>query len=338
MALVEHIMATRPWSFTATLIPILVTAAVVEHPIQSWDFLLVSVLGLAVHAGANLTNTYFDFKHGIDTVSSAASGCGDTTLFTNRSKQRVTAQSVLKMAILMYGIAFGAVIPLLHKLWSEWKPPTRVLLPGATAITFESDIPMFIPTIITFVVTICLSVFYTASPVALKYRALGDVIVFLCFGPLLMHGTAVFLSRHLHSYLVPYSVIVGVLTEAILHANNIRDLHSDKESAITTLAICLGAKGSTLFFFLLFVVVYTIGFYIAAYEHWGVVFALFLTFLPIIHVCKKIMKHAGERTATNARSTLTSVPEEVATTIHLPFGIFFFLGIRYTSTGFLTLS
>ena len=64
----EYVIATRPWSFTAAAIPILVTGAVVAPSmILSTNFLRCLVMGITVQAGANLTNTYFDYVNGFDT-------------------------------------------------------------------------------------------------------------------------------------------------------------------------------------------------------------------------------------------------------------------------------
>jgi hypothetical protein len=76
--------AARPWSFTASYFPMLLTAlslaTVPELAALVWDgqelsfllkFVLVLVGGIGVHAGANLTNTYYDYFKEVDADSSA---------------------------------------------------------------------------------------------------------------------------------------------------------------------------------------------------------------------------------------------------------------------------
>jgi 1,4-dihydroxy-2-naphthoate octaprenyltransferase len=74
---------------------------------------------------------------------------------------------------------------------------------------------------------ILLAFFYTADPIGLKYHALGDITIFLCFGPLLMECTSLLLTGSLYAPLLIYSFPIGLLTEAILHANNARDIKAD---------------------------------------------------------------------------------------------------------------
>ena len=76
--------AARPWSFTASYFPMLLTAlslsTVPEIAAVVWEgqelsfllkFVLVLVGGIGVHAGANLTNTYYDYYKQVDADSSA---------------------------------------------------------------------------------------------------------------------------------------------------------------------------------------------------------------------------------------------------------------------------
>ena len=64
---VEYIIASRPYSFTASIIPVLMTAVVVGSSLRSEMFIRAMIMGVAAQAGANLTNTYFDFHKGVDT-------------------------------------------------------------------------------------------------------------------------------------------------------------------------------------------------------------------------------------------------------------------------------
>lgn len=89
-----------------------------------------------------------------------------------------------------------------------------------------------------------LALFYSADPIGLKYHGLGDVVVFLCFGPLLMEGTSLLVCGRFQLSVLAYSVPIGLLTTAILHANNTRDMVPDKASGAITLALTLGFRRS----------------------------------------------------------------------------------------------
>ena len=83
----ECVLATRPWSFTAALVPILVTAAVVNELAFNMKLLQAVAIGVFVQAGANLTNTYFDYSNGIDTKDNT----GDYTLVEKKLKPETVA-------------------------------------------------------------------------------------------------------------------------------------------------------------------------------------------------------------------------------------------------------
>jgi 1,4-dihydroxy-2-naphthoate octaprenyltransferase len=69
-----------------------------------------------------------------------------------------------------------------------------------TAIVFPMLITHVNSQLITvFSCGIVLAFFYTATPVGLKYHALRDVTIFLCFGPLLMQCTSLMISGEMRS-------------------------------------------------------------------------------------------------------------------------------------------
>ena len=96
-----------------------------------------------------------------------------------------------------------------------------------------------------------LAFFYTAGSVKYKYRGLGEIGVFLCYGPFLVVGTALIQTGR---FLVPalfFSVPVGLHVVAILFANNMRDSANDAKAGALTLARLLGGRGSLTFYYVL---------------------------------------------------------------------------------------
>jgi 1,4-dihydroxy-2-naphthoate octaprenyltransferase len=78
-ALSELVIATRPWSFTAGIIPVVITAAVAGVPLTDLKLISALVMAVSIQAGANLTNTYYDFANGVD-----FEGNGQQTLVDRR--------------------------------------------------------------------------------------------------------------------------------------------------------------------------------------------------------------------------------------------------------------
>ncbi|UCH11468.1 MAG: prenyltransferase, partial [Fidelibacterota bacterium] len=87
-------------------------------------------------------------------------------------------------------------------------------------------------------------VFYTAGPIAYKYHALGDLLVFALMGPLMVIGSYFALTGSYEVSILYVSLPVGFLVAAILAANNYRDIAHDREAGIKTFASMLGYTGA----------------------------------------------------------------------------------------------
>ena len=94
----------------------------------------------------------------------------------------------------------------------------------------------------------CLAFFYTAPPLRLKYFALGDIAIFLAFGPLLCYCSLLLVSdRVAHTMWVQVfasTIPCACICECILHANNSRDIGEDSKAGLITLATLLGFEQS----------------------------------------------------------------------------------------------
>lgn len=89
---------------------------------------------------------------------------------------------------------------------------------------------------------------YTGGPWPYGYHALGEIAVFLFFG-----FAAVVGSRYAHDATIPaaawlLAVPIGALITAVLVANNIRDLDTDRASGKRTLAVIVGRRGTRVLF------------------------------------------------------------------------------------------
>ncbi len=93
--------------------------------------------------------------------------------------------------------------------------------------------------------------FYSENPLGLKYKALGELCVFLGYGPLLFSSCILSLTNHLYLCDLIFSVPFGLLTTCVLLANNIRDYEFEQGKTVT-LTIKYGLRFS---YFLLFFMV-----------------------------------------------------------------------------------
>jgi 1,4-dihydroxy-2-naphthoate octaprenyltransferase len=99
---------------------------------------------------------------------------------------------------------------------------------------------------------------YTGGPIPYGYRALGEVFVFLFFGPVAVVGTTYVQTGSLPGLAWAVSVPVGLLIVAILVVNNLRDLEGDAAVGKRTLAVLLGQRGTRLAFVGLIVVAFLV--------------------------------------------------------------------------------
>ena len=83
---------------------------------------------------------------------------------------------------------------------------------------------------------------YTAPPLKLAYRGLGELNVFVLMGPMMVLGG--FLVHRVAGMGVALtaSVPIGCLVASILHANNLRDLDDDRALGKQTLATIVGPR------------------------------------------------------------------------------------------------
>ncbi|MGR6874420.1 prenyltransferase [Pseudomonas sp. HK3] len=81
---------------------------------------------------------------------------------------------------------------------------------------------------------------YSGKPFRFKYRALGDVFVFLLCGPILTLGVGLSASGTMAPLLLLLGAYFGFIACGILNANNLNDIKVDAASGAKTLASVLG--------------------------------------------------------------------------------------------------
>jgi 1,4-dihydroxy-2-naphthoate polyprenyltransferase len=207
-------LATRPWSFTMTAISVGVGGAVaaLDGAFDVWLFLLTLVGAVCVHGATNLINDYFDYKSGVDRPGAP------TTLYRPHPLVQglISPQAVLWVSAGLYAIA--AIIGL-----------ALIVLKGAGLLWF-----ILLGAIASF--------FYTAGPIKYKYLALGELAVFLMWGPVIVGGTYFVQRGSLSPDAVLISVPFGLLVALVLLANNLRDIDYDRSAGIATLGTLLGQQ------------------------------------------------------------------------------------------------
>lgn len=95
---------------------------------------------------------------------------------------------------------------------------------------------------------------YTVGDNAYGYRGLGDVFVFIFFGPVSVLGVFYLITQNIVITTILPAITVGLLSVAVLNLNNMRDIESDKKSNKNTIVVKLGfAKAKIVHHFLVII-------------------------------------------------------------------------------------
>ncbi|KAF4711336.1 UbiA prenyltransferase domain-containing protein 1, partial [Perkinsus olseni] len=210
-----------------------------------------AVLALCLlQASANQINSVADFLNGIDDIHTAS----DRSLVDGI----LTPKTMVWSAVSLTGLS--AVFLLLT-------------LP-------EVDLAYWSYAILSWITQASFAILYTSGPFPLKYYAMGDLVIFIAFGPsvsalLALWATEPALSLSVLSDVFVFTLPSILLTIGILNANNIRDLDSDTEVGIYTVANVLGHKWCRIYFGMLQLFPHIISIWVAlSYHCYGILFSL----------------------------------------------------------------
>ena len=210
----DWLLATRPWSFTASALSVVVVLVYLEWLTGSvnWTNGALAVLGIILfHAAGNTWSDYCDYKSGVDTVEGAIS--------------IDTIKGGLFRAEQIRNLSIGLLIPgLLIGLWLLYTTGWGLLWIGIGGV----------------ICTLCYP--------PLKYRALGDLVIVLAYGLLPALGSSWVAVGEIDWRVLWVALPVALLVDAILHANNTRDAKTDGKANIRTMAMGMGVKASSVLY------------------------------------------------------------------------------------------
>ena len=214
-SLKDWLVAVRPWSFPASAMPVAVTLTYLYWLQQDVNWLngVWALLNIVVfHAAGNTWSDYFDYKHRVDRE--------DTHGVKTLTSGMFQPQEIYRLSLSLLVVALVAGIGLL------WRTGLPLLYIGMGGVACTLLYP------------------------SLKYRALGDVVIFIAYALLPMLGTAYAATGVADWNTMWVALPVGLITVAILHANNTRDMQTDVRADIRTLAMTVGARTSMLLYYL----------------------------------------------------------------------------------------
>ena len=206
----EWIIAVRPWSIPASAMPIVVTLAYLfwTGADVNWLLGIWSLIGMILfHLAGNVWSDYFDFKKKVD----ADDTFGAKTLTTGMFQP----EEIKKLAIglLVVSVACGLGLFAVTGLPLLWI--------GLAGVACTLLYPM------------------------LKFNALGDLDIVMAFAFLPTLGTSYAVTGAIDWSVLLIALPVGLITDGILHSNNIRDMRTDRRAGIRTMAMSMGLTAAT---------------------------------------------------------------------------------------------
>jgi 1,4-dihydroxy-2-naphthoate octaprenyltransferase len=99
---------------------------------------------------------------------------------------------------------------------------------------------------------------YTGGPFPYGYYGLGDLAVFVFFGPVAVGGTHYVQALALSPVVLAAALPVGALVTALLVVNNLRDIETDARAGKRTLAVRIGPRATRVEFIALLVFAYAL--------------------------------------------------------------------------------
>jgi 1,4-dihydroxy-2-naphthoate octaprenyltransferase len=177
----------------------------------NWFYFALALVGLVLaHAANNLSNDFFDLQEGLDTKDYPRALYAPHPVLSGLTTQRGLATAFITIT------AIDALIALY-----------LTYVRGPLVLAFAAA-------------GLLISLFYTARPVKMKYRGLGELGVFLVWGPLMIGGTFFVASGTLPSWIwvacLPYALAVTT----VVMGKHLDKLPYDKPRGVRTLAVILG--------------------------------------------------------------------------------------------------
>lgn len=223
--LVNIIRALRLPFVSVSILAFIFGSLIVRQNFNFINFLLGLVAVIATHLGANLINDYADSKSGVDWQDKNFYGFfGGSKLIQEGIFQEGL---YLKSAIILFIISLIGIIILSINLKSIF-------------------------CFISFLIILFMGWSYSHKPFYFSYHRLGELVIFILFGPAIVMG-AYFIQTGIFPDLRSFvlSLPFGILTAAILFANEIPDYNDDIKSKKFNLVYLFGPNKSYIFYIIL---------------------------------------------------------------------------------------
>ena len=217
----------RDIALPQSILPALLAVSMAAvHPDFSWWLALVALFGVVcAHLGFNLADDYFDYRHNDVEARKKVTAEGFRTHMEKchyiESGEATPKELLMAMCafLAVAGVAGGVV------WWFRGWPVAVLALAG-----------------------LLLGISYSGKPLELGYHGLGELVIGVMFGPLLMIGMQFAACGVFDDKIVWVSAAVGLLVTNIVYSHAVLDLKADAQAGKMTFARLLRTRGAMLSF------------------------------------------------------------------------------------------
>ena len=235
------LLAIRPKTLPAAVAPVVLGTAIAAHlgGVALGPAAAALLGALMLQIASNLANDIFDHEKGADRPGRL----GPT---------RVVSSGLLSAREVLIGLCAVVLVALCAGAYLVGVAGPAIAVVGLAATLS--------------------AIAYTAGPFPLGYHGLGELFVFVFFGPVAVAGTAFVQLGSLPSVVWYAGVSQGALAANILVVNNLRDIEQDRRAGKRTLAVRFGARFCLIQYGVLLGVAYGIpvGLWLAQGARWPV--------------------------------------------------------------------
>ena len=218
--LVILFLASRPKFLVASAAPILVGSCLGYATIGSFNLglFILALLGImALHSGANITNDYFDHLSGNDWINRNPTPFSGGRRYIQQGIISPKTTLLAAFVCLAAGSAVGVAIVLMTR-------SLFILILGLIGLLG--------------------GFFYTAPPIKLGYRCIGELVIALLFGLLPVYGAYYLQTDTIDTVPILPACIVGILIFLVILVNEFPDVTADAAVNKRTLVVRFGVPPS----------------------------------------------------------------------------------------------
>jgi 1,4-dihydroxy-2-naphthoate polyprenyltransferase len=203
---------TRAPFLTATVIPVVlgVAAAATDGPWSFWLAVLTLIGAACIHLALNVANDVFDTMSGADPANTRPTQFSGGSRVIHYGLVSLRGAALISASFYLAGIAIGLYLAWLRGFW-----------------------PLFWLG----VAGVVISVVYTAPPLRLVHRGVGEIAVGLGFGPIMLLGSYFVQAQRFSLEALWLSLPVAILIALVLYVNEIPDREGDALAGKRTLPV-----------------------------------------------------------------------------------------------------